>query len=401
MANRQGKGTVWPSEKRQFQDVLTGVTVTQLTDYCAHSFHIYFTNNSFYGNGKLLFASERENVANLYSMDLHSGEMTQLTDLTRGRHARIQDTFLHPGGEEAFFVYERSILALNLLTMEERSLYTVPEGYNFGSMSCTADGRKLCFGINEDMSGRFPTDMGNGYLGFEQYFAARPHCAIMALSLSDGTVTKLHEERVWIGHINTSPTQANLLTFCHEGPWDLIDHRIWVLDIETGRVWKVRDNREKEYVGHEYWLADGIHIGYHGFTGSLTNHDGKIIGAVRYDNSEVHDYSFPFQNMHVHSNDMQFVVGDGQQTSAYHGTQYQDTLQVWRNTGDGFEGPRILCKHRGSFHSQKLHVHPRLSPDGQQVLFTSDMSGYGNLYMVDVPDFETLPVRPKEQEVQV
>lgn len=41
-----------------------------------------------------------------------------------------------------------------------------------------------------------------------------------------------------------------------------------------------------------------------------------------------------------------------------------------------------------------LHVHPRLSPDGKQVLFTSDMSGYGNLYLVDVPDFESLPEMP-------
>ncbi|NOU92748.1 oligogalacturonide lyase [Paenibacillus sp. LMG 31456] len=391
-----GKGTVWASERRSFQDRLTGVTVTQLTDYCSHSFHIYFTNNGFYGddNGKLLFGSDRGNVTNLYSMDLQDGVMTQLTDLERGHGSRIQGTFLHPKGYEAYYYYDRAIVAIDLQTLKERILYTVPSGYNFGSMSCTADGQWVCFGLNEDYSSRLHMDMSNGYTGFEQYFSAKPHCMIMAVSTTEGTIKQLHEDQLWLGHVNTSPTQPHLLTFCHEGPWEQIDHRIWVLDMETGSHWKVRDTLKNEYVGHEYWMADGIHIGYHGFTNSLSDHTGKIIGAVRYDDSYLEEYSFPFQNMHVHSNDLKLVVGDGQQSGAYHGQQLQDTLQLWRNDGTGFQGPRVLCKHRGSFHTQTLHVHPRLSPDRKHVLFTSDMSGYGNLYMVDVPEFESLPEIP-------
>jgi oligogalacturonide lyase len=36
-------------------------------------------------------------------------------------------------------------------------------------------------------------------------------------------------------------------------------------------------------------------------------------------------------------------------------------------------------------------VHTRFSPDGTSVLFTSDVSGYGNLYVVRVPAFDSLP----------
>jgi oligogalacturonide lyase len=32
-----------------------------------------------------------------------------------------------------------------------------------------------------------------------------------------------------------------------------------------------------------------------------------------------------------------------------------------------------------------------LSPDGSYVVFTSDVSGYGNVYRVEVADFQTLP----------
>jgi oligogalacturonide lyase len=68
-------------------------------------------------------------------------------------------------------------------------------------------------------------------------------------------------------------------------------------------------------------------------------------------------------------------------------------LLLWRfRSGDGqFEGPRVVLTHRGSFQIQTLHVHPRFSPDGKQVLFASDMSGYGNVYLIDTPDFDSLP----------
>jgi oligogalacturonide lyase len=50
-----------------------------------------------------------------------------------------------------------------------------------------------------------------------------------------------------------------------------------------------------------------------------------------------------------------------------------------------------LLTHRGSFHTQILHVHPRFSPHGDQILFASDAGGYGNLHLVHTPDFDSLP----------
>jgi len=42
--------------------------------------------------------------------------------------------------------------------------------------------------------------------------------------------------------------------------------------------------------------------------------------------------------------------------------------------------------------TQQLHVHPRFSNDNTQVLLTSDVSGYGNVYLARVPDFASLPM---------
>jgi oligogalacturonide lyase len=74
------------------------------------------------------------------------------------------------------------------------------------------------------------------------------------------------------------------------------------------------------------------------------------------------------------------IVGDG-------GNQ----VRLWKWTGEAYDGPRLLCRHDSSMKIQQLHVHPRFSADGNHVVFTSDVTGYGNVYLAQVADFDTLP----------
>lgn len=381
------------SEALYYNDAVSGAKVTKWTNYFAHQYHLYFTNLGWYDqNQKLLFCSDRGNGSNLYSLDLQTGVQQQLTEYNRSDTVGIQGTYINPQKNEAYFIANESITALNLDTQEEERLFKIPAGYQFSSLSCTADGKSLCFGIYEDLSSQFNINLGNGYVGFEEIEAARPVSKIYELDLTGKRATVIHEESRWITHINTSPTQANLLTFCHEGPWDKVDHRIWVLNRDTKEVWPVREGALDQYAGHEYWHADGLTIGYHGFTKSLDWKEGKFLGHIRYDNTNQQDYQFPYQNMHVHSNDTNLFVGDGQQNVVHHGTNHQDYIFLWKKNKNELEGPRILCRHRGSFHSQKVHVHPRISPDGKEVLYTSDAEGYGDIYSVEIPPFEELPL---------
>ena len=39
---------------------------------------------------------------------------------------------------------------------------------------------------------------------------------------------------------------------------------------------------------------------------------------------------------------------------------------------------------------QQAHPHPRFSADARQVVYTTDVSGYGNVYLAEVPPFESL-----------
>ena len=41
----------------------------------------------------------------------------------------------------------------------------------------------------------------------------------------------------------------------------------------------------------------------------------------------------------------------------------------------------------------QVHVHPCVHANGTKVLYTADAQGYGQVFIVDVPDFDALPDR--------
>ncbi|MBX3082740.1 MAG: PD40 domain-containing protein [Anaerolineae bacterium] len=372
------KGERFPAEWSTFADAQTGAIVKQLTNYKGHSHHLYFTNSGWYSDAegrKLLFGSDRCNLTNLFSLNLDSGEIRQLTE-RNVTNSQLLFTSINPRRAEAYFWHARTLIALDLDTLKERPLYRVPDGYDLNITSVTADGNFVCTGIYEDLSSRFKIDLLHGYVGFAEYWEAKPHSQILLISTETGQAQVVFEERYWIGHANASPTQPDIATYCHEGPWEKVDQRIWGLNLRTGESWKLRPTEVGEQVGHEYWLADGEHIGYHGRSA-----DGQsFYGSVRYDNTERIEATFPGESMHFQSNDLRLIVGDG--------TRNDPKLMVWRMGDGAFGEPRVVLTHHGTFQIQQLHVHPRFSPDGSQILFTSDMSGYGNLYLVDVPAWE-------------
>ena len=374
-------GTTFASEISVSQDRLSGINVRRLTNYRGHSHHFYFTNPGWYANdSKLLVSSDRNNRTNLYSIELESGEITQLTDLEPlplPREVEFLRACVSADNNEVYFWHGLHLVALDLDSLEQRVLYEMPEGFDVSMNNVTADGKYVCASISEDKSDEFPVDLLRGYVGFRETWAAKPLSQIIRVAVDGSGMDVVWEENYWVGHVNTSPTQADALTFCHEGPWELVDNRIWGLNMTTGKAWKIRPREEEgEKVGHEYWQADGAHISYHGH-----KPDGyKFFGQCRFDGSEVQEYAFPHETGHIHSNSFDLIVGDGGRE-----------VRLWKWNGNGFDGPRALCEHRSSMHIQQTHVHPRFSPDGSYVVFTSDVSGYGNVYMVDVPEFESLP----------
>ncbi|HID10850.1 MAG TPA: oligogalacturonide lyase [Candidatus Latescibacteria bacterium] len=369
------KGNEFPAEWRTFNDRETGAMVRQLTDYKGHSHHFYFTNSGWYEGGrKLLFGSDRENCTNLFSLNIEDGAILQVTDLPPGTEVGFLSASINPLRPECYYWAGRTLWAVDLKTLKERPLYERSEGFRGSITSVTADGRYVCTGTWQEV---VPTELNQGYVGFRETWKARPLSRVLKVPVEGGEAEVVHEERYWIGHVNTSPTRPELLTFCHEGPWDLVDQRIWGLNLETREVWPIRPTRPGERVGHEFWLSDGERVGYHG-----TTPEGPIFGVIRWDGTGVVEFTIPPGSTHLHCRDLDLIVGDGSSRDPY--------LLLWRFREGRLEGPRRLVWHRSSFHIQQTHVHPRFTEDAKGVVYTSDHRGYGNVYLVEVPDFEEL-----------
>ena len=366
----------YASEKREYKDRISGVHVTQLTDYFSNSYHEYFTNNGLWKNGtEYLFTSDRGNATNLYTINFESGEMNRLTDFT---HADAKYLYfvndINPTRNEIYYHFANKLYAYDLDNLESRFLYQAPEGFLLHGGLVGADGKYTYISLQEDLTSRIYTSLGASYIGFAETCEAHPDCRILRVDTETGKTEELWQEKCWIGHVNPSPTQPTLLTFCHEGPWDMVDQRLWFMDTRDCKPVMLRPRKvDKEGVGHEYWFEDGLRVGYQAHRPGV----GSFFGVIDYDGkNEQEAMCVPFPSPdHVHSVDFNLIVSDS-------GT----AIKLYKNLGDRFDDARVLCMHDGSFYHQTNHPHPRMMPGAKQVLYNSNVSGYAQLYLADIPD---------------
>lgn len=384
-------GQIYHDPQFRYMDSYSGREVIQLTDYMGHSNHFYFTDPCWFNdNQSFFFASDRANQSNLYRYDLADGKITQLTDFTERErpHACWSEA-----NQRLYYCYQKQVYALNPETFEQDLIYSTPEHMHLGErVSPTADGKYIIARLQTPLQQK-SSAIAFGYSDFRDLFNAKPLTQIIRIEIATGEVEILVEDERFMTHLNTSPTLPHIMTYCNEGPWDLVQQRIWGLNIDTGETWKIRpqDDGRNFAVGHEYWFTDGERIGYHGFP---RNGDGEhVFGYIKWDNSDWTEVRFPFRSTHFHSLDQNLIVGDGSPAAVFtHQGVAQPFIQLFKWDGQAYEGPRILSYHRSTFNDQYAHPHPRFTPDGKYVLYTSDLTAYANMYLVEIGDFDTLPL---------
>ncbi|MFP4510300.1 MAG: oligogalacturonate lyase family protein [Spirochaetaceae bacterium] len=393
------KGFVYHDPAFQYTDQYSGRTIERLTDYLGHTNHLYFTDPCWIeDNRSMVVTSDRNNRSNLFRLELEDRVLTQLTDLKSGErpHSSYSSaTRCH------YYISDGALIELSIDTLEARETYrpdpaTAKPGMKISGRPCaTSDGSHIIIGLSEPD----PTAADRvsfAYANFHKDFHRKPLTRIVRVHRETGAAEIIHEDRCFISHLNPSPALPHVMTFCHEGPWNLVDQRIWGLNITTGDTWKIRDQSDGDLaIGHEYWFADGERIGYHGRSrsGSAQSQGQHIYGHIRWDGSECVERWFPFHSTHFHSLDEQLIVGDGSPVALFthHGVS-QPFIQLFRWNGGEYEGPRILAYHRSTFNDQHAHPHPRFTPDGRHIIYTSDLTAYSNIYRVGIGDFDELPL---------
>lgn len=382
-------GKEFPSEIREYIDSKTGNVVKQLTTDGSNNFHFYFTDNSFSADDQdVYFVSDRSSkipkIYNLFKMDLESGKIIQLTDEPEG----ISPSFHTKPPESDVIVYVTGsfVKKLDMSTLETTVLYEVKPGIKLGHPHISADKKYVGMARNE----RVPIERGANYKGFKESMYATKKGWITLISMDGKGAFDVFEDTHQLGHFQFSPIHNSLATFCHEGPWNLVQQRIWLLDIRARSVEPVYRQGEDDSIGHEFWTNDGKIF----FDNRRKGHDGTItvhktqatieapietkqvpfVGFADENGQLIRKIDLPFYCNHYHSNkENTLLVGDE-----------VDDLVLIDISGETAT-IQTLCTHNTSWNTHQTHCHPTFSWSNDKVLFTSDREGVCNIYLVELP----------------
>lgn len=381
------KGSIVSLTYHHYQDPDTGAAVCRLTPPEVTCHRNYFYQKCFTNDGsQLLFAGEFEGHWNYYLLDLASGQARQLTE---GAGDNTFGGFLSPDDSTLYYVKNgRDLLRVDLDTLVETQVYQVPEQWvGYGTWVANSDCTKLV-GIEIAKADWIPlTDWSL----FQSFYHTKPHCRLLRVDLASGETRVIHEEQGWLGHPIYRPFDDQTVAFCHEGPHDLVDARMWLVNEDGSAVRKVRSHLEGESCTHEFWVPDGSYLMYVSY---LKGQQDRIIRRFNPDSGVDEPVMAMPACSHLMSNhDGSLLVGDGSGTPVdvkdTHGyTIDNDPFLYVFDVRQGYYYQ--LAAHNTSWRvfqgdRQVTHPHPSFTPDDRQVLFTSDCDGKPALYLATLP----------------
>jgi oligogalacturonide lyase len=362
-------------EWKRLRDETTGAAILQWTSSRAMNHHFYFTNPTLSPDGtRGFFVSYRTGYPNLFSIELASGELTQLSD-------RVDlNPFSPSPSRTAPWIYvsaQNAVRAIHTETGEDRELCRF-ETTKLGNCSLSMDGSLLAVGLR---------------------FADHGELAIVETATGKFEIAAHAKE---VGHIQFCPQNPDLLLYS-----GTVTQRIWLHDRRTGKDLWVYPQKPDEWIVHESWLGRGDEI--------IFTHWPRALRAIRPDGSGLRT---------VASVNAWHACASGEGASIVCDTAHPDRglLLVRPDTGEY----RVLCQPRATqrgtqwvfdkpasgpgidtsilrsdspendkpphpddppspYGPQWSHPHPTFTTDGRSVVFTSDREGWSQVYQVEIP----------------
>ncbi len=223
--------------------------------------------------------------------------------------------------------------------------------------------------------------------------------ALFTINIQTGEQKIIHRATDWLNHLQFSPTDAGQIMFCHEGPWHKVD-RIWMIRTDGTKLTKIHTRTmNMEIAGHEFFSADGKTIWYDLQT--PRGEDFWVAGYVIATGTRTW-YHLQRDEWSVHfnvSNDGKLFAGDGGDNEMVAHAQDGKWLYLFRPEGipdvagikapnaqelivPGFFKAERLVNMRK--HDYRLEPNVTFTPDGQWLVFRSNMYGATHVYAVDI-----------------
>lgn len=361
-------GRKYPVEWRELPSLVSDYTAVQLTTHASEDIRLYFYNDGFVpSSNSVVFSSTRTGRNNLFAVDLGDGSITQLTD---GKLVQGGSAVVSLAKNEVYYFDSRELCGTDLSTFKTRKLgYAMPPGYSTSSsLTITDDGEWIGIGIvqSTNTGKKYPTDFDRMKARMESH----PWSEILLVRTSGGEVKRVHKEKQWISHVMVHTKNPNLVSYCHEGPWEIVDQRLWYVNADGSNNHPVRiEARTDDRIGHEYWFPDGKRMGYQ----VSTRWPGKGIGILDIATEQYKEY-YNATDRHTEVNyNCDLFVGDGRAEIPW--------INLYTISGDSLVC-RHVFRHDDDFKRGIDDPHPSFMGRTDDILFTSNRDGNTNVYML-------------------
>jgi len=309
----------------------------------------------------LFFISHRTGRPQLFAEDQTTGELVQLTD-----RSDLSEWSIHPShdGRYVYFTAGTSAWRLEMETFQEERLV------DFGQVTLRE--------MSMVSSGLGTTALSQCDRWWAIRFNNGNQVCLAIVDTQSGSYNVILR-RDEVSHIQFCPDDSNMIFYA--GP---LTDRLWIVRIDGSDNRRLYQRKSGEWITHESWIPGQREIAFINWP--------RGVYAVSIDTGEVRSVA-SFNAWHA--------IANRQGTLMVADTNFPDIgLQIFcpldgvgnpitlcypeaTNQGDHWRGPfPYECGPIQVFAPQHTHPHPSFSPDGKRIVFTSDRTGYSQIYEV-------------------
>jgi oligogalacturonide lyase len=361
------RGRVDPPEGRTLRDAHSGLTVRQVTSHQSIHHHPFFFVPAWDQDmRRLIFVSHRAGSPQIFFEERESGKLVQASDRTD-----LAEWSIHPSpdGRYVYFTAGRSAWRVNLETFEEEELAHFGDvemrekgmvGAAMGTTALSASGRWWAVPVKTDAVSRF--------------------FLIDTLEKTSRVIL----ERDTIGHPQFCPDDEDLILYA--GP---MTDRVWVTNRSGNANRRVYERTDRmQWITHESWIPRRREIAFVDWPRGMQAVNvttGKTRWVTRFPawhaisdaagTRFVCDTVFPDIGLHLFNAE---GAGDTDAATFLHASRASSEGAHWGRPFPYNNGPVKVDA------AQHTHPHPRFSPDGKSIVFTSDRSGHAQVHVLEL-----------------
>lgn len=363
-------------------DNRTGHKIVKLTRRPGNNISFYFHNNPFIIDpitkaSKMIFFGLDRSLRNAYTVNLKNFAIEQVTFAEKG----ITGEIVGKKYQNLYYQYNDSVFVANLITKKSKLLFVFPANYKGYIATVNADETMLAGSKASDAQIAIGKKYPEKKDFFDRIFDAHEPNDLFTINIKTGKLEVIHTEPTWLGHVQFSPTQPNLLMFCHEGPWHKLD-RIWHININTKQV-KLMHKRtmDMEIAGHEWFAPDGKTIWF-----DLQQPKGEtfFVAGTHVETGKEVKYRLKRDEWSIHfniSDDMKQFCGDGGDPGQVARAKDGQWIYHFKPSGDSLQSERLVNMQHQNY---RLEPNVHFSPDGKWIIFRANFEGTDNVYAVEI-----------------